>query len=343
MTWWRGVAGILSTEVAVTLFVAAPAALAGPPELSLPIDCQPNITCFLQSYVDIDPGPGVSDFACGRATYDGHKGTDFRLLSEAVVKDHIRVLAAAPGVLKGMRDGMPDKIARDIGSKADIKSFLKGRDCGNGVVIDHGDGWETQYCHMRRGSVRLKTGAKVERGTHIGDVGFSGRADFAHIHLSVRHNGKVIDPFTGDGLTASCRRTERTAGALWRDEVLKQFPYLGSQIMIVGFAGQAVQHARLVRDHRISAPNSNSKAMVAFARIINLRAGDRVRVRGMGPDGFAVDQITEPLERGKADFSVFAGKKLRKARWAAGTYRGTVEVLRNGQVFASKTRSIVLD
>ena len=31
-----------------------------------------------------------------------------------------------------------------------------GRNCGNGVTLDHGDGWQTQYCHMRRGSVAVK-------------------------------------------------------------------------------------------------------------------------------------------------------------------------------------------
>ena len=45
--------------------------------------CEPHKTCFIQSYVDIDPGAGAKDYACGGATYDEHNGIDFRLLSAA--------------------------------------------------------------------------------------------------------------------------------------------------------------------------------------------------------------------------------------------------------------------
>ena len=47
--------------------------------LSLPIACKIGETCFVQNYVDVDPGPGVRDYMCGSATYQAHAGTDFRL------------------------------------------------------------------------------------------------------------------------------------------------------------------------------------------------------------------------------------------------------------------------
>lgn len=196
---------------------------------------------------------------------------------------------------------------------------------------------------MRRGSVLVRTGQTIARGAHLGNVGFSGRADFAHVHLSVRHNGNVIDPFTGDRLNSACRSSETTDRALWSDRVLDLLPYQRSQIMMVGFAGEALQHRSLVRDHRIARPDRDSKAIVVFARIINLRKGDRIKVGASGPDGFAVDHMTKPLQRNKADFTVFAGKKLRTARWAPGAYRGTIKILRNGKIFASKDAMTALD
>ena len=57
----------------------APAA-AEPPKLSLPIACEVGKTCFVQKYVDVEPGPEVKDHACGTATDDGHTGTDIRLI-----------------------------------------------------------------------------------------------------------------------------------------------------------------------------------------------------------------------------------------------------------------------
>ncbi len=128
-------------------------------ELSLPLACEPHKTCFIQTYVDIDPGPGIKDYACGGATYEQHSGVDFRVLSAAVTKSPVPVLAAADGTVKGFRDGVAD-----IFFKKAKPDDVAGRECGNGVILDHGDGWETQYCHLRQGSLRVAKGQSVKRG-----------------------------------------------------------------------------------------------------------------------------------------------------------------------------------
>ena len=103
------------------------------PQLSLPIACEPHKTCFIQNYVDLDPGPGVRDYACGRATYDKHSGVDFRILSAEAAKSQVPVLAAADGTVKNTRDGV-----EDIFFKKAKPEEVAGRECGNGVIIDHG-------------------------------------------------------------------------------------------------------------------------------------------------------------------------------------------------------------
>ena len=129
------------------LWLAAPQAAAV--ELELPIACTLAEDCTVQQYPDHDPGPGARDYACGGESYDGHDGIDIRLKTFADIERGVPVLAAAAGVVKSGRDGMADKPVR---GEADRKA-LKGRDCGNGVIVEHSDGFETQYCHMRRGSV----------------------------------------------------------------------------------------------------------------------------------------------------------------------------------------------
>ena len=105
-------------------------------ELGLPVICDNGQDCFIQQYPDVDPSEGARDYSCGRATYDGHKGLDIRLLSLADIARDVRVIAAAKGRVTRTRDKMADRIRE---SRED-KQALEGRECGNGVVIDHGSG-----------------------------------------------------------------------------------------------------------------------------------------------------------------------------------------------------------
>lgn len=297
-----------------------------PPRLALPIDCQLGTTCFLQNYVDIDPGPGAKDYACGSATYDGHLGTDFRVLS-AEAADGVDVLAAADGTVLRLRDGMPDRLLRDYRSKAELQSIVSKKKCGNGVFIDHGGGWTTQYCHLKRGSVAVKKGQAVKQGDRLGTVGFSGMANFAHVHISVRHNDQVIDPFIGRAIGEKCQEAGKASGALWRDDLAKQLRYSGRTIIDAGFAAEPPKHDRLEADHRVAPPERGSPALVFYARVINLKAGDRLKIAVRGPNGFRVDNTSKPFDRNKALQMVYAGKKLTKAQWAAGHYEGAIAVL----------------
>ena len=297
------------------------------PRLSLPLACEPGKTCFIQSYVDMDSGTGVRDFACGTATYEGHKGTDFRLLSTERAQSKVAVLASADGTIKGGRDGMPDVFARQIGLDA-----LKGRECGNGVVVDHGQGWETQYCHMLKGSVALKTGDAVKRGQRLGDIGYSGQADFAHVHLEVRHNSKIVDPFSGLEPDSACSADATSKPGLWDAAAVKAFAYANGQIIQAAFSGALPNLDALEVSDSAQPPTRNSAQLVFFARMTNLRAGDRIRVSVNGPGNFAIDNTSEPLDRNKSTYLSYAGKKLTATAWPQGRYKGTAKILRGEAV-----------
>ncbi len=70
---------------------------------------------------------------------------------------------------------------------------------------------------MRKGSLALKRGSRVKRGDRLGEVGYSGLVEFAHLHFMVRHAGKVIDPESGLRIGQPC--LEGTGadvpGSLW--------------------------------------------------------------------------------------------------------------------------------
>jgi murein DD-endopeptidase MepM/ murein hydrolase activator NlpD len=190
----------LATLAAVAAFAPVLTRAAGEgPKLAFPLACQSGQTCEIQHYVDRDPGPGVLDYRCGHRTYDKHGGVDIRILDMAAQQRGVDVLAAAPGKVARLRDGVPDVSVRTRGLGA-----VSGQECGNGVVIDHGDGWETQYCHLAQGSVKVKVGDTVKAGTPIGRVGLSGQTEFPHLHITVRHNGQMVDPFAPNVAMGTC-------------------------------------------------------------------------------------------------------------------------------------------
>ncbi len=55
------------------------------------------------------------------------------------------------------------------------------------MLIDHDGGWQTQYCHMKKGSIRVREGDAGAVGTPLGEVGLSGMTEFPHVHFTVRH------------------------------------------------------------------------------------------------------------------------------------------------------------
>ena len=306
--------------------------------LSLPIDCEPNKTCFIQNYVDIDPSDKIKDYSCNNSTYDGHKGVDIRLLSVAKAKEGVSVLASAPGVVKVIRDGMVDKLITDLNNP-----YIKNRQCGNGVVIDHGDGWETQYCHMQQGSLLVKKGEEIKRGQRLGNVGFSGEAQFAHIHLSVRKNGKVIDPFLGDKTNSSCSTNTKNENTLWDKKAIDSLKYQEGSLLQSGFITAPINTAIVENGELPPQPNSiSAKAIVFYSRFINLRKGDKISFEITGPLGIFSSNITKPLEKNKAQYVAYSGKKRPKEGFAQGEYIAYVKLLREGKAIIYKEQTMKL-
>lgn len=67
---------------------------------------------------------------------------------------------------------------------------------GNYIRIQHKNGFETAYAHMRRFSAGLKKGSQVRQGDVIGQVGQTGLVSGPHLHYEVLQNGKQINPAT---------------------------------------------------------------------------------------------------------------------------------------------------
>ena len=84
------------------------------PLLSLPLDCGSTKPCIIQNYVDRQAGPEARDFMCGALSYDGHKGTDFRIPDLAQMRKGVSVRAAAAGKVIGIRLVPPGQCIRNL-------------------------------------------------------------------------------------------------------------------------------------------------------------------------------------------------------------------------------------
>lgn len=172
-------------------------------EFTAPIAGAPMTDVFYGAYVDHDPSPGVRDYECGGKSYDGHRGVDVLLRSFREQDAGVQVLAAAEGVVASVADGLPDRNT----------SWEVGGGFGNHVVVSHPGGFSTIYGHLRRGSVAVAPGARVERGAVLGLVGSSGRSNWPHLHFEVHRDNSVVESFVG-----AC-----AAGrSLWRDQLAYQ-------------------------------------------------------------------------------------------------------------------------
>lgn len=310
--------------VMATVVLLAGAAKATALELSLPIACTIGEDCFIQQYVDLDSGAGARDYACGSATYNNHKGTDFRVRTLLDAARGVPVVASAAGRVKGIRDGEADVLVKTKEQRAAIRN----KECGNGVVIDHGEGWETQYCHLRRGSVTVKKGQQVQQGDELGLVGYSGDAGFPHVHLSVRKDGETVDPYRGIAGGANC---ETGDAPLWSAQSLETIGYSPSTLLGVGFSDDVKPENVEWGSTQEFAPSSTSAALVAWGWAINLKEGDRIETRLLGPQGEVARNLIT-LDRNKAQLLRFVGKKRPRGGWPAGSYRASFKVMRGSEL-----------
>ena len=288
-------------------------------ELEVPLACEIGKDCWIQQYADHDATDGAKDYKCGGETYDRHDGTDFRALN---TKSDVAVLAAAAGTVIAVRDGVEDHLAT---TPELLRSVLK-IECGNGVVIAHEGGYQTQYCHMRKGSVVVKVGDRLAVGAQLGKVGYSGAAAFAQLHFSLRHGAQKLDPFSGP-LLAECGAATTN---FWSPAAKQKLAYHDSDILEFGWSPHGISFDALeLGDGPSATPTAAWPELIVYMRAINLKSGDELRLQITGPSGPLAEQV-QILDHDKAEYAFGALAKSKAGNWPPGNYRGHLKVIRGG-------------
>lgn len=121
------------------------------------------------------------------------------------------VLATGDGVVSEVHDGMPDnrKGAPPPFDQAAIMKNLK-LFLGNCVIIDHGNREFSLFAHLKRGSVKVKSGQRVARSEAIAAMEMSGDAFLVHLHYQLQSSAGF-----DEGLPAVFEGVQFATGQGW--------------------------------------------------------------------------------------------------------------------------------
>jgi hypothetical protein len=326
VTWWAILKTFLALALGGLFCLFANAAVSQEDfKLDMPLRCTQSSDCWIVNYVDMDPTSGVIDYSCGGATYDKHKGTDIAIKNVDVMRQGVEVIASAGGIVKGIRNNMRD-IDVSMGGGA---ASVEGKECGNGVLIDHGSGWTTQYCHMLRESVIVNTGDTVETGQTLGMVGLSGKTEFPHLHLQVKYNEEVVDPFAGLQRKKKCGVGE---APLWKTSALLSMLYEPSALYSAGFAS-TTPNKRIAREGLYGGDVlfKKSPVIALWVDMFWVNQGDKLLFMITGPEGKTLMAHNTTIKKSMARRFAFAGINRERGKpWAKGSYTGEIRLIRLG-------------
>lgn len=318
---------ILLLILSLTLiFNLSPVKADSPPNFAIPVDCNLDSDCFILLYVDLDPTSDAVDFNCGRQTYDTHTGTDFGISDLKVMERGIPVTAAADGKVLRVRDGIPDKLVENEEDKAAVE----GVECGNGLVIAHGDGWETQYCHLRHRSITVKPGAQVKKGTVVGMVGASGLASFPHVHLTIRYQNRVVDPFVGVNSNSGCNVDRHP---LWEENL----QYKSTGLIRAGFASKPPEQIELWQGKftQTKIPE-DSPAVIFWVHTYGVLKGDVEYFQLKADNEEIVIEQENIIKNSYRSWVSFVGKRnLQRGVW-----QGKYQLKRDGSTLVEVQRQV---
>lgn len=227
---------------------------------------------YPNNFVDLDPGPGLRDYACGTQTYDGHTGTDSDIRSFREMDVGVPVFAALDGRVISVQDGEYDRRHGPSVSRFD-----------NHVVLEHGTGRFTIYGHLRKG-IKLRRNDRVVAGQQIGWTASSGNSSWPHLHFTSQVASQIHEPFSGpcnDGPSGYTDQAPIPTEPYLRDLALSTKPMTGKRDLPYDLA---VRTGTVVRGTKVV------YSRVELAAVPGAGSGD-LRISFVRPNGSVAGEL----------------------------------------------------
>lgn len=308
------------------------------PPLIFPVACTYGQDCWAVNYLDVDPAlQKAKDFKCSQKTYDNHHGTDIALGSIAQMNKGVNVIAAANGKVLRVRDGKNDQTK----TYEDLENIRKNtKECGNGIIIDHGGGLQTMYCHLKQGSIIVKPDEKVTAGQVIAQIGQSGLAEFPHLHFGITHKGKIIDPFTGYSNQDGCGKM---AAPLWAAG--QNIAFDPTVIFNGGFLGHSPNFKDIEKGTQTSQSfiTLSSEILVLWVGFYNIEHADKITLKIFAPDKTLYASHVEVARKSRTRQYYFLGKKTTAAPLQQGQYMGEITLERKSKKIKTEQFSVQIE
>lgn len=339
-------------------------------KMQMPLECNYGTDCFIQNYVDVDNTNLAKDYKCGNNTYDKHTGTDIRLIDIPQMERGVNVLAVNNGVVTGVRNDDPTEFKyyqyRQL-NKFETNPIDSKLACGNKIEIKHTNGYRTQYCHLKAGSILVKPGDIVTKGQILGKVGMSGQSEFPHLHIGVYKDGimlnktfAAIDPFTSwavsENKNYSCDINHDTT--LWDSNTYSNLKYIDGHILSMHLSDKKpniqfadgsidtnkqkefIDQARRNLAFREDILTKESKYIFLWAEFMSIKANDIITFTIENQNGLIVNYVNT-LKTNMAQYFAYTGREL-KASLTSGNYQVKVVLTRDGKVIDTIMKNLTV-
>lgn len=275
-------------------------------EFGFPVACQVMGNCWITNHVDLDDRIGrTDDYMCGEKATDNNRSTHISLGSINAMENNIPVIAAADGVIEF--------------------SGNQGGFCGYRILIQHDDGWESNYCHLKPGTLQHNAGDTIKRGEIIAAVGMSGQADWPRLSFATTRNGMVFDPFSGRTSIEGC---SATTNPLWIDGMNP--PYEPAAVVGAGFTiGHVTNNEIMAGTAEIAtAISTQTPQLSLWSLMMNLRTGDKIHMSITTPAGRILNEMEQTIDTDTPRYPLYFSTLRKGFLWDAGEYQGVIKITR---------------